>query len=110
MLKPGSGCADAAREPVRSVSPLAFVLRIGVLTRAGTGDGALVVLVDAASEAFAGMFAVAAAGAVAVGCWWVLVCLLAVSLSSCQDKGWTWGASGAKGESGAYGGLISRQI
>jgi hypothetical protein len=52
MVKPGSGWADAARDPVRSVSPFvavavaaALVFRIGVGTRAGgaaAGDGALV--------------------------------------------------------------------
>ena len=41
MLNPGSGCVDAAREPLRSPSPLAGVLRMGVPTRGGIGDGAL---------------------------------------------------------------------
>jgi len=53
-VKPGSGWAEAARDPVRSASPFAvvpvaaaaaLVFRIGVGTRAGgaaAGDGALV--------------------------------------------------------------------
>src|SRR6187431_2305746 len=42
MAYPGSGCADVAREPVRSASlPLATVFRMGVPTRAGAGEGAL---------------------------------------------------------------------
>jgi hypothetical protein len=66
IVKPVSGCADAARELVRSGSPLVVELRIGVPTRAGTGDGAL----PGAARAAAGGIAVCvAAGGVAVaGC------------------------------------------
>jgi hypothetical protein len=71
MVKLGSGCADAAREPVRSVSPLGFVFRIGVLTRAETGDGALVAVVEAAREVVVGSVDGVGVDAVAAdGCWW----------------------------------------
>lgn len=76
-MKPASGCAEAAREPVRSVSPLAVELRIGVLTRAGTGEGALLVALDVARGVVVGRVEEVEDRA-AVGC-----CFVAVSETLC---------------------------